>query len=327
MRLAIPPALDPAALEAVDREGRVCALSGATMGTGWQVRFVAPQGFAPDAARAAIAARLEDVIAQMSNWEAESAISRFNRAPLGAWQSLPEDFATVLAAGLAVAAASGGAFDPALGRSVARWGFGPEGEAGCGRPGAVEAVAAPWRAIELDGGRARRTSDVALDFSGIAKGFAVDALSRDLAALGLAAHLVEIGGELRGCGVKPDGWPWWVDLETPPGLRLPSTRVALCGLSVATSGDYRRWRQADGVRIAHSIDPRLGAPVANNVASVTVVHEEAMLADAWATALLVSGLEAGLRLAQEQGLAALMVRREEGGARDYMSPAFAALLD
>ena len=327
MRHAIPPALEPAALGAVGRVGQVCTLSGATMGTGWQARYVAPQGFSPEVARAAIAARLEDVIAQMSNWEAESAISRFNRAPLGAWQSLPEDFATVLAAGLAVAAASGGAFDPALGRSVARWGFGPEGDAGSRGPGGVEAVAAPWRAIECNGSRARRTADVALDFSGIAKGFAVDAVSRDLAALGLDAHLVEIGGELRGRGVKPDGWPWWVDLETPPGLRLPPTRVALCGLSVATSGDYRRWRQADGVRIAHSIDPRAGAPVANAVASVTVVHEEAMLADAWATALLVSGVEAGLRLAQEHDLAVLMVRREEGGARDYMSPAFAAMLE
>lgn len=326
MRLAIPPLTDPGALDGVLRGGRVHCLDGETMGTSWQVRFVAPDRDAPETVRARILARLDAVIAQMSNWEAELAISRFNRAPLGVWQDLPADFAQVLQAGLAVAAASAGAFDPAVGRSVARWGFGPAGVAALA-PG-TEAVAAPWRAIERDGCRARRMADVALDFSGIAKGFAVDAVSRDLAAAGLTAHLVEIGGELRGHGVKPDGWPWWVDLEAPPGLALVPTRVALCGLAVATSGDYRRWRQADGVRIAHSIDPRLGRPVTNGLAAVTVLHASAMLADAWATALLVAGLDEGMRLATEQGLAARLVRREgDGAARDCLSPAFEALLE
>ena len=309
------------------------------MGTSWSVRLVAPAGSDAGAVRdkllADIQARLDRIIGQMSNWEAASDISRFNLSPPGQWQALPADFLFVLKAGLAVAAASDGAFDPAVGHLVGRWGFGPPAQLG-EKQGAAPLPAEPWRAIEVEegetqegqvGGRARRLADVALDFSGIAKGFAVDAVSDLLTGQGYGAHLVEIGGELRGRGLKPDGQPWWVDLEVPPGLVLPPTRIALYGLSIATSGDYRRWVQRDGTRISHSMDARAGGPVANGIASVTVLHESAMLADAWATALLVLGLEAGLRLAAEQGLAVLMIRREPQGARDYMSPAFARMLE
>lgn len=300
------------------------------MGTSWSVRLVAPAGSDAGPVRdkllAHIQARLDRIIGQMSNWEAASDISRFNLSPSGQWQALPADFLFVLKTGLAVAAASDGAFDPAVGHLVGRWGFGPPARSG-EKQGAAPLPAEPWRAIEVEEGQARRLADVALDFSGIAKGFAVDAVSDLLTGQGYGAHLVEIGGELRGRGLKPDGQPWWVDLEVPPGLVLPPTRIALYGLSIATSGDYRRWVQRDGTRISHSMDVRTGGPVANGIASVTVLHESAMLADAWATALLVLGLEAGLRLAAEQGLAVLMIRREPQGARDYMSPAFARMLE
>lgn len=390
VRIVLPARIEPDWVTGRARHAVVHRLDGETMGTTWSVRLVAPAGEALTPVRSAIAARLDRVIGEMSNWEPESDISRFNRAPPGVWQAVSGDFAGVLGAGLEVARISGGAFDPAIGHAVDRWGFGPGGTAAM----SVAAVAqgdrprgggrsptagpeAPWAAMDLvrehrpaerpareeaslrgdreigpgvgacpaSGGRSdpgageppahssprdvwrvRRRADVALDFSGIAKGFAVDAVARMLTGMGFGAHLVEIGGELRGAGVRPDGQPWWVDIETPPGLALPPMRIALCGLSVATSGDYRRWRQQDGVRVAHSIDPRLGVPVSNCLASVTVLHAEAMMADAWATALLVAGLEEGMRLAREQELAALLVRREGDGARDYMSPALADLL-
>lgn len=287
------------------------------MGTSWSARIVN----APDGAEAAILAVLDGVIATMSNWEAASAISRFNRAPIGQWTTLPADMGTVLRAGIAIARLSDGAFDPAIGHLVRHWGFGPPDA-----PSPSPVPSAPWRAIELDGDRARRLDEVALDFSGIAKGFAVDAVARALRDLGAAHFLVEIGGELRGDGVKPDIQPWWVDVEPPSDLPVPTLRVALCGLSIATSGDYRRFRMEDGRRLSHSIDPARGAPIANDVASVTVLHDSAMLADAWATAITVLGHDRGMALATRQGIAARLVRREGDGAREYMTPALAAML-
>lgn len=288
------------------------------MGTSWSARIVdAPPGCAD-----AIEAVLARVIAQMSNWETASDISRFNAAPIGIWQPLPGDMLTVLRAGLDIARISDGAFDPAIGRMVARWGFGPAGLS-C----APAAAGAPWRAIELDGGRARRLADVTLDFSGIAKGFAVDAVAQALRDLGVVSFLVEIGGELRGDGVKPDIQPWWVDVAPPPGLPLPVLRVALCGLAIATSGDYHRFREEGARRLSHSIDPATGTPIANDVASVTVLHDSAMLADAWATAITILGPDRGMALATRHGLAACLIRRDGAGGVEYMTPALAAMLD
>lgn len=290
------------------------------MGTSWSARIVD----APSDCPALIEATLRGVIAQMSNWEAASDISRFNRAPVGRWMDLPDDLMTVLRAGLEVARITDGAFDPAIGRLVDRCGFGPGGIVGAPLPAPDTA---PWRAIELAAGRARRLRDVTLDLSGIAKGFAVDAVARMLRAKGLGHFLIEIGGELRGEGVKPDMQPWWVDLESPPGLSLPVLRVALCGLSVATSGDYRRFREVDGRRLSHSIDPRSGAPIAHDVASVSVLHESAMMADAWATAITVAGSGEGMTLAARHGIAARLVRRDSDNGREVMTPALAAMLD
>jgi len=295
------------------------------MGTSWSALIAAPSGGLPYGVEAGIHAVLAGVIAQMSNWEPESDISRFNRSTSGEWANYPDDFLTVLRAGLHIAEQSGGAFDPAVGDAVEAWGFGPSATR-APAPSHDSGSVRNWRAIEIEGNRARRLAPVALDFSGIAKGFAVDAVAAKLSGMGQRHFLVEIGGELRGIGVKPDGQPWWVDLEAPPGMSLPAVHVALCGLSVATSGDYRRYFEQDGRRFAHSIDPRTGAPVDNGVASVSVLHESAMIADAWATAITVLGLEEGLKLAADEGLAVLMVTREDSRPKEWMTPAFVGML-
>lgn len=298
------------------------ALGGATMGTTWSVRVAGMPDRLSQAIEPAICAVLDRVVAQMSQWEPESDLSRFNRAAPGGWFTLPPEFAHVLAAAQDVAARSGGAFDPAMGELADQWGFGPSGPRGSVARGAAPGT----RSIEFDPLllRARRSTGAALDFSGIAKGYAVDAVAERLIGMGFEDFLVEIGGELRGHGVKPDGQPWWVDVEQPPGAPVASIRVALHGLSIATSGDYRRHFEAAGRRYAHTLDPRTGAPLDNGVASVTVLHAECMLADAWATALTVLGPEAGLVVAEREALAMQMVVRGEG---EILSPAFAVMLD
>jgi thiamine biosynthesis lipoprotein len=181
----------------------------------------------------------------------------------------------------------------------------------------------PQRRVLTQPGRAT------LDLSAIAKGDAVDRLSDLLTGLGLPHHLVEVGGELRGAGLKPQGQPWWVDLEPPhASAALPPLRVALHGLSIATSGDYRKtYQDAQGRRVSHTVDPRQRRPVSHGLASVTVLHPSAMWADGWSTALMVLGPEEGLRLAEQQHLAArLVVRRPSGGFDESFSSALQALL-
>lgn len=290
------------------------------MGTSWSARIVD----APPGCLGAIEGVFARVIAQMSNWQAESDISRFNTLPIGTWVELPSDMMTVLKAGLTMARLSGGAFDPAIGQMVERWGFGPLGMTG---PEMMPAHPAPWTMIEMADQSARRLADVSLDFSGIAKGFAVDAVAEALRDLGARHFLIEIGGELRGEGIRPDHQPWWVDVETPPRLSVPTLRIALCGLSVATSGDYIRCRTESGAQLSHSIDPSTGRPIANDVASVTVLQESAMLADAWATAITILGHERGMALATRHDVAARLILRIDDGAIEYMTPALASMLD
>jgi FAD:protein FMN transferase len=309
----------------------IVSLAGETMGTSWSARVVEP----PQGLRAAleerIAAVLDRVVAQMSHWEPESEISRFNRSTPGTWQRLPPEFCRVLSASLDVAVRSGGAFDPAMGELVDLWGFGPSGpRSGMPTDAEVEnaSASAGRKHLELDELllRARRTGRLSLDLSGIAKGYAVDAVADHLHALGLQDFLIEIGGELRGEGIKPDGQPWWVDVEVVPGASLPLTRAALHGLAVATSGDYRRHFEQDGRRYAHTLDPRTGRPLDNGVASVTVLHARCMLADAWATALAVLGPDQGLAVAAGEGLAMHMVVRDDDRFLEHLSPSFEAML-
>lgn len=294
------------------------------MGTSWSVRAVSP----PRDPTAGIRTVLDGIVAEMSQWEPGSHLSRFNRSAPGHWQAVPPDFTAVLDAALDVARRSGGAFDPAIGALADLWGFGPAGKRteppGADAIAAALAQAGPDR-IELDRPllRARRLSRAALDFSGIAKGYAVDRVADHLRAAGVRHFLVEIGGELSGAGLKPDGQPWWVDIEPPPGVRLPPVRAALHELSVATSGDYRRAFTHAGRHYAHSLDPRTGYPIENGVRSVTVLHPSCMLADAWATALTVLGPDQGMALAEAEALAVLMITDD----RELLSSALREMLD
>lgn len=301
------------------------------MGTRWEARFVAPRGFDTDRLNAAIVGELDAVIAGMSHWEAGSAISRFNAAPAGRWLTLPPALFHVVQAGVTLAEETDGAFDPAVGALADLWGFGPTPAAAL--PPADADIAAArasggWQRLDLDrhARRARQPGGLRFDLSGIAKGHAVDRVAAVLAAHGLRDALVEIGGELRGSGLRPDGQPWWVAVEMPPGASLPPIRVALHGLAIATSGDYRRWFAHDGRRYAHTLDPRNGRPLDNGVASVTVLHAECMMADALATAIGVMGPAAGIEYATAAGVAALMILRGGQVHEERMSPAFATML-
>ncbi|MDP3802566.1 FAD:protein FMN transferase [Brevundimonas sp.] len=312
--------------------------AGETMGTTWSVRLVPPPGLGREAARSAIEAELTRIVALFSHWDPRSELSRLNAAPPGFW-AVSEPFWELLNKAMDLADDTNGAFDPALGALVDLWGFGPPGPRplnafGTGPTVPFDEEIAAARALSgwgivrfnRDARAVQQLGGVKLDFSGVAKGHAVDRVSERLTALGATHHLVEIGGELRGAGVKPDGQPWWVELQQAPDAPGPRTVAALFDLAVATSGDWVRAYEAWGQTYSHTIDGRTGRPVDNGVASVTVLAGTAMYADAMATALTVMGPREGPDYADALNIAAAFVVRGEDGLTEVVSPAFAAML-
>ncbi len=341
-RVLLPPTI---AAEPPPAGAAIADFGGGSMGTTWSARVALPAGAgAADQGRvlqAGLQRELDLVVAHMSHWEPDSDLGRFNRAGACTWHVLPDAFFEVLRYALDVARDTGGACDPCAGALVNRWGFGPAGrhdEAGFVPPGAREVAALrgamAGSTVELDIPRRRafQPGGVQLDLSAVAKGYAVDRLAHYLEGQGLPHYLVEAGGELRGAGLKPDGQPWWVALEQPLAARCGAgapgeIAVALHGLAVATSGDYRKYFMQDATRRPHTIDPRTGMPIDNGVASVTVVHERAMAADAWSTALTVLGPEQGLALAERKRLAARFLLRDGEGLREIQSSRFQKMLE
>jgi thiamine biosynthesis lipoprotein len=262
------------------------------MGTTWQCRAVAP---GDPQLREGIERQLHRVLAQMSTWEPESDISRINRGPHGVCHRLAPEFFTVLSCALRIAEETGGAYDPTVGPAVDLWGFGPHQQRRTSPPEEPEIEAVRRHVgycklqLDLDGRRVRRlTPEVTIDLSSIAKGFAVDLVAKHLDSRGISSYLVEIGGELKARGVKPDCQPWWVELEGEP-----AALVALYEMAIASSGDYLRFFSHDGDLYGHTIDPRTCRPVSCGRMpwKVTVLHPSCMAADAYATAMMVAGMD------------------------------------
>lgn len=292
------------------------SLNGPTMGSRYSAVFHAAPGFASEALAQALFEAVDAVDRDMSNWRADSALMRFNALPPGEWTSLPADLLWVLQTALQVTAESAGAFDIAVADLVDAWGFGahrayandPRRAALPGQPRHSAAAALEFAFAD---GRVRKRLPVHLDLGGIAKGFGVDQLARCLERHGIHDYLVGIDGELRSAGSKPDGSAWSVAIEKPEaGVREAFSVLEMSTGALATSGDYRHFHWVDGRQVAHTMDPRQAAPLDNALASVSVLAPSCMLADAWATALLVLGPEQGPALACERGMSALFLLRD-----------------
>ena len=294
-------------------------LHGPTMGTRWSASVDADSSVDLAALRQGLAAAAEQVDEQMSPWKPDSDLMRLNRAPVGSWVDLPPEILEVLDCALEVRRLSAGAFDPCVGALVDAWGFGAARDAPDAQAIRAARQSMPQAAnasLELDrpGGRARKQVPLQIDLCGIAKGYAVDRMVHVLQQHGVRHALAALDGELRAIGGQAGGAPWAVAIERPEaGRRAVHGVLELEDLAVATSGDYRHYLDVGNARIAHTMDARRCAPVNNTVASVTVLARTCMLADAWATALLVAGPDEGPVMAQRMGLDVLfLLRRGEG---------------
>jgi FAD:protein FMN transferase len=319
--------------DTTSRRADVLRLDGATMGSTFSVR-IAGGPFAAGferVAHEAVTAAFAGVVERMSTYEPGSEVARLNRHAATTPFALSAQTLWVLERAQQVARLSEDAFDVTVAPVVAAWGFGAGAAPRAGLPDA-RSLAGPigWRGLTLDAGaRQARKSDGALqvDLSGIAKGHGVDRAAAALADLGLQHFMVEAGGEIRTRGRNGEGRPWQIAVEKPDAWPQQVQRVVpLSGRSIATSGDYRSYWEHAGRRIHHEIDPRTRAPADHRLASVSVVHDECMAADAWATALFVLGPGRGRALAEAERLAALFIVREPGGRlREMASGAFEAM--
>ncbi|MCF6303746.1 MAG: FAD:protein FMN transferase [Rhodobacteraceae bacterium] len=292
-------------------------LTGPTMGTSWSAEIGAPASTNLAALEKALADAVALVDNQMSSWKPESDLMRLNAAPLGEWVNIPPELMQVLARGLEIGRLSGGAFDIGLGDLVTAWGFAGKTpseadiRAKLGQPRPDTA-----KVLELDKAslRARKHAPLALDLSGIAKGYGVDRMMQVCDVFGLGSALVALDGEVRSKGVQPNGKPWAVAIEKPDyTAHTPLSMLELQDAAVATSGDYRHWVQVGQARLSHTMDRQKGGPVQPGIASVTVVAADCMTADAMATAILVQGLEKGAAFARDQRLDCLIMERKGEG--------------
>ena len=307
-------------------------ISGPTMGTTYSVKIDDPE-VDRDALGLAINTVLERINDSMSTWRPDSELSRFNQSKSTDWFPVTVELTRVVVAAEAISNASDGAFDVTVGPLVNLWGFGPGGRTVA--PPSEQQIA---RTMPLIGYRMLAVSTIPpalrkqkpgmyVDLSGIAKGYAVDAIAQLLDERNVRDYLVDIGGELRARGTRSDGTPWRVAIERPvPGTRTAQSIVELRDSAIATSGDYRNYVERDGKRYSHTIDPRTGRPITNALASVSVITDTAMRADAFATAILVLGPEEGYALAERETLAAQLIIKSEDGFEVRSTPKFEAIL-
>lgn len=294
-------------------------LTGSTMGTTWSVKVVSQSS--PDAhvLQNEIQGELDLVNGLMSNWDPNSEVSQFNRAAAGCYPISQHTF-RVADVSMQLTELSDGLFDVTVGPLIELWGFGTEFTAD--QMPSQEAIDETLKRVDHDflalnpGEWCKSIDELFVNLSATAKGYGVDLVAEKLESHGFENYLVEVGGELRVSGNNLQGEPWRVGIEKPAADssdQMVQGVLELTSGAVATSGDYRNYFEHEGVIYSHIIDPRSGYPVPHEVASVTVVHDSALWADGWATALLAMGPEVGLQMADAIGLKVMMVVRSGEG--------------
>jgi thiamine biosynthesis lipoprotein len=310
--------------------------SGSAMGTTYHVKVVFDQP-ASELRMAELQKNTESVLSRidhlMSTYKDDSEVSRFNRLMPGMPLRVSNQTIDVLTAASAISEQTTGAFDVTVGPLVDLWGFG-SGSINSNKPdqnlidSALELL--DWSALSINETASviSKSKAIQVDLSAIAKGYAVDQVAAFLDSQKIDNYMVEIGGELVAAGVNQKSEPWRLGIEQPDfGGRKAYTVVSLHQRGLATSGDYRNYFEQDGIRYSHTIDPRTGYPVRHLLASVSVIADSCMTADALATALMVMGEVEGYQFALEQGVGAYFIYRNGDGFASKSTPEFERFLN
>ena len=308
----------------------VHTLYGETMGTRWRCSVVAPRTLDLHTTHHLIQSTLDNIVAQMSTWESNSDISKYNRSAQHTWLQVPSQFMDVAECALEIAQASNGYFDPSIGDIVESWGFGPSSHQHQ-KPDEIYidsmSKRSAWKKVQIDRERLSifQPGQVHLDFSAIAKGYGTDAVSAVLKHHGIAAALVDVGGEVYGYGKKPDQSAWNVLVET--GYEEIDDEIEPCVIqltdrAIATSGD--RWHRFEDAAsyYSHTFDPMTATPVNADQTAISVIATSAMHADAWSTALNAMPYAHAYVFATSHAMAARWIRKHDEKIETVMTPAF-----
>ena len=294
------------------RDNRV--ITGSTMGTYFRVETICDQSLD----EAAITRELERLTLIFSTYQDDSELSKINKNTSVEWIPVSTEFLTVTSHARRIFVASQGAFDPSVGTFVERWGFGNSTPVQLPTREEINEMRLQigfghLEIREVPAAIKKNLVDLRIDYSGIAKGFAVDALAARTLDLDCEDFLIDIGGEVRVNGSNASGTPWRVGIENPQDPLQVLGYLELSTGAVATSGTYRNIKTYGDEQFSHLIDPIDGRPVDHELLLVSVYAEEATTADAWATALAVKGIEASLELINRWRLSALLVERKSSG--------------
>nr|WP_259644889.1 FAD:protein FMN transferase [Pseudomonas cichorii] len=300
---------------------------GPTMGSGYSVSYVRHAG-QPDArvVQPEVEAILAEVDQQMSTWRNDSDIERFNVLPANSCQSMPPAVLELVRVGEHLSRETDGAFDLTVLPLLNLWGFGPQSrgeQVPTARQLARTLERVGYRHLSIEGQRLCKDAAVEVDLSSMAAGYTVDRIGSRLEELGVHDYLVQVTGELKTRGRKPDGSAWRVALEAPRDDQQVAQKIfALDGCGVSTSGDYRHYFEREGRRYAHTLNALIGTPVDHDLASVSVIHPSALMADGLSTLLLIMGAERGWDYAQQHRIAAFFVIRADKRFIIRSNPAF-----
>ncbi|OFY04353.1 MAG: hypothetical protein A2W93_08255 [Bacteroidetes bacterium GWF2_43_63] len=250
-----------------------------------------------------------DLIASLYN--DSSLLCRINR---GENPEMSKELIALLEKSLEISKKTDGYFDITVGPLVRAWGFGREKGTDPDST-TIDSLKklVGYQLISIKNNHlAFDTSGIQIDLNAIAQGYSVDLIAEFLEAKGVHDYMVEIGGEVRVSGKKPDGSSWVVGIERPAENEFAEQEIfrklAITDISIATSGSSRKFYVKDGVKYSHTIDPHTGYPVSHSLLSVTVITKKCMDADAYATAFMVMGIEkAKIILEQNKDMEAFFI--------------------
>jgi thiamine biosynthesis lipoprotein len=268
-----------------------------------------------------------DIDVKLSNYRDDSEISKLNREKSTEWLPVSKEIAEIVAISKTVHAQSGGCLDLTIKPLFDLWGFSRH-ETKVPAQADIDRVLAHvgMDKVLLDqaGSRIRKTDpELGIDLSAVAQGYTVGAIARLLEAKGIQNYMAEIGGEMKVKGRKANGDEWRIAIEKPTPFTREVQKVIsihqLNGEAVMTSGTYRNFFEEGGKTYSHILNPKTGKPVEHNLLSVTVLHDDPTWADAWDTALLCQGEDAGYQTAEANRLRALFIYHEGKELKERLS--------
>lgn len=313
-----------------EEQQREYIIRGYAQGTDYSIKYFAGDSVVT---RFAVDSILSVIDSSMSLYKPYSLINRFNETNEGL--DVDPHFAAVMRKSFAVYKATKGKFDVTVAPLVQAWGFGPKRIERFPDSAKVKQLlqCVGMNNLRLKGNHlTKRKSCISVDLNGIAQGYSVDVVADHLMKKGITAFVVEIGGELRMKGPKPDGSAMRIGIEGPASSSNaePVIRhvIAINNGAITTAGNYRKYLQKGAKKIAHLIDPKTGYPLDNALISVTIYAEDAVTADGYDSPVMAMGVEEALDfVASRKGMEAYIIyHRKDGSVADTLTNGFKKMI-